>query len=97
MIRMEKIPTSEEFLLEYDKDSEGYNEAGVLRDFAKLHVKAALEAAAKKAQINDWWYASDNPKPETDEISYYDRDGDGHIVYVDKDSILNAYRLENVK
>lgn len=47
----DKIPIAEEFLLEYDKSSKGYNEAGVLKDFAKLHVKAALEDAKNNAQL----------------------------------------------
>jgi hypothetical protein len=34
------LPTAKEFLLEYDENSEGYSKAGVLIDFAKLHVEA---------------------------------------------------------
>jgi len=46
-------------------------------EFTKLHVEAALKAAAEQAEIeNDW----DNQK--------------GNIS---KDSILNAYPLENIK
>lgn len=52
---MEKIPTAEEFLPETQiwdlttKEKEVvYNS---LRDFAKLHVKAALKAAAENAEF----------------------------------------------
>jgi len=48
-------------------------------EFAKLHVKAALEAASGKAEL------------EGDEGS------DFSYISVDKDSILNAYPLENIK
>lgn len=51
----------------------------IAREFAKLHVEAALEAAAEKAT--------------TIKISW----GLGEYDDVDKDSILNAYPLINIK
>lgn len=47
---MEKIPTAEEFL-ELWKDSK-YPVSYQMKQFAKLHVKAALEAAADTAEVN---------------------------------------------
>jgi hypothetical protein len=83
------IPTAEEFLQDSFTISHFYNDKynrmscfsddvqKAMIEFAKLHVEAALKAAAEQAEIeNDW----DNQK--------------GNIS---KDSILNAYLLENIK
>jgi hypothetical protein len=89
------IPTAEEFLSTYSieyGDSKNNSRAIVkaseatnaLIEFAKLHVKSALEAASDNATIDD--IGSPN--------------GDGEWMYcgiVDKDSILNSYPLENIK
>ena len=78
---MNKIPTAEEFsmdiefLVEYDLVLFD-NIYKYAIDFAKLHVKAALENASKKV--------------------YADSDDDGN-TFIDKESILNAYPLENIK
>jgi len=79
-------PTAEKFLLLYPDEyypGEVFGEFAykanvvyeAMVEFAKLHVKAALEAAARKAQG-------------------YHGAGDSNV---DKDSILNAYPLENIK
>ncbi len=96
---MEKIPTAEEFFEEFDLSiapieysneeanaflagqRSSYNK-GI--EFAKLHVKAALEAASKESKlhpllqefIQDSW-ESESP--------------------INKDSILNAYPESNIK
>jgi len=50
-------------------------------EFARLHVEAALQEANKKATME-----------------YGDKIADGHYErFVDKDSILNSYPLDNVK
>jgi hypothetical protein len=68
---MNNIPTAEEFF----EQGGTYPELAI--KFAKLHVKAALEAADKKAEQEIpegfWDYAED------------------------KNFILNAYSLENIK
>jgi hypothetical protein len=54
----------------------------VIIEFAKYHVKNALEAATKNANtINEGDYGSDGP------IDHY---------VIDKDSILNAYPPSNI-
>ena len=69
------IPTAEEFVNQYDWENSTLNIPDVLIEFAKLHVKKALEEAVERAVIT------------------YDRG----VEYVDKDSILNAYPLTNIK
>ena len=68
------IPTAEEFIVLYNSKPQ---KDSLMIAFTKLHVEAALKAAAEQVEIeNDW----DNQK--------------GNIS---KDSILNAYPLENIK
>ena len=74
---MSKIPTAEEFLI--NKNMPGFAKHTVFTDymieFAKLHVKEALQKAYENA-----------------DLEYY-----GDEVCYNKDSILNAYPLENIK
>jgi len=72
--------------------SSKYNDSGLihhkdcaklLREFAKMHVKAALEKASKKAVIKQKWGGNTN--------SEYCEE------YVDKYSILNSYPETEVK
>lgn len=77
-----EIPTAYEFL-ETSKSEMYYED---LIKFAKLHVKAALEAVVEKSKINSKLHP--------------DFDGIGNpewINEIDKDSILNAYPLTNIK
>lgn len=80
---MEKIPTAREFdgtfqLLTYGRLLQPSEEK---IEFAKLHVKAALEAAAKNVRT----------------ITKEDPDWDTKYQSIDKESILSAYPLENIK
>ena len=87
------MKTVEEFLIE--KEYPLYNEFGGLGmyyvkeamiEFAKMHVQEALKQASEKADA-DFTYLGDDLK----EI------GAEYIeVYTIKDSILNAYPLENI-
>ena len=87
------MKTAEEFLIE--KEYPLYNEFGGLGmyyvreamiEFAKMHVQEALKQASEKADA-DFTYLGDDLK----EI------GAEYIeVYTIKDSILNAYPLENI-
>ena len=88
---MNKIPTAEEFFNPYG----GYTREEMLiraREFAKLHVKAAL----KKAFNNSEMRVSEN---DTNEYpSFTDNYDDGYVtITVSKNSILDAYPLENIK
>lgn len=87
------IPTAEEILFELLSDLKEDNMVDYLKDnpeeaddysekiirFAKLHVEAALKAAAENAVTK---YI--NPRINED-------------IDIDKDSILNAYSLTNIK
>lgn len=84
---MEKLPTAEEFFADlprYDHQEHVYCPAAEDRaiQFAKLHVEAALKAAAEDVCIN--WDAID--------LLY----GDSEKV-INKESILAAYPLDNIK
>ena len=56
-----KIPTAEEFLENYDdlRPDETYRVLHIMQEFAKLHVQAALEAAAKNAEIEHGYHSGD--------------------------------------
>lgn len=86
------IPTAEEFLkqvspnddfgLRIDLGNSKKHIYEIMCRFAKLHVEAALKAASENAEIR------------TEEIG-----GGLNIEWkvIDKDSILNAYPLTNIK
>lgn len=59
-------------------------------EFARLHVKAALEAASKSACTKIEECYTDNLGNESGEL--YDK-----IAVIDKNSILNAYPLDSIK
>jgi hypothetical protein len=89
---MDKIPTAEEFLDSRgcNKTDEGWDlvEKSDLVEFAKLHVKVALEAA----------YDNSNLRIDDGEVEITNSYSDNVLsITVDKDSILNAYPEENIK
>lgn len=77
------IPTAEEWLEHFKENVyPGTSTSECMIEFAKLHVTAALKAASKEAEIR------------TEEIG-----GGLNIEWkvIDKESILNAYPLTNIK
>lgn len=57
-------------------------------DFAKLHVQEALKQASEKSLMKD----------VNEDCHYEDEEGNfPEIYFIDKDSILNAYDLNNIK
>lgn len=102
----DKIPTFEEFFKEEMKIIREVAPA-ISHDFKlkaikwnKLHVKAALEAAADKAT----WDSSSHEISFGHSLGYDFMDTDyagdpstGYKVFVDKDSILNAYPENLIK
>lgn len=84
---MNNIPTAEEFFKEEFKalrrDAPAISHDFKLKaiEFAKLHVETALRIAAENAEAIDSW---------TDGFS-------GSAASVDRNTILNAYPLENIK
>ena len=85
---MNKIPTAEEFVNQYDWENSSLDIPNVLREFAKLHVAAALKAASENADAGYTVIALDENEPNI---------GDSIEVYVITSSILNAYPLDNIK
>lgn len=104
----QKLPTAEELLLQeftkvYPKHGaemvHGVKSASLaaMTIFAKLHCKRQAEVIAEKAT----WKcdSSDSYFGDNRDYDFCDRDNDGdktqiHTISVDKDSILNAYNLE---
>ena len=86
---MSKIPTAEEKLKAnfyngsfIEINSGDFEDIkNIMIEFTKLHVEAALKQASEKATVNINGF-----------IQEYDEN-----CCVDKDSILNAYPLENIK
>ena len=102
-----KIPTAEDILDKYEPEffqgaeysSSGYQYSDVIEamiEFAKLHVKAALEVAAEKAELG---YADGRYMlPEYAEEPFNAVVDDlGNAHYIDRHLILNAYPDENIK
>lgn len=98
------MKTAEDFLFDYslndelDYLSEQSKEllTYLMIEFAKLHVQAALKAAAEEAKV-----CKDMGELENGNVSfeitecYYDEND--YPIYVEEDSILTAYPLENIK
>ncbi len=81
---MNKMPTALEFLNEAQTNpTKGWTTHKLMIEFAKLHVEAALKEASKKARCCD--------------DAIVDLDHTIIDAYVEKDSILNSYSLENIK
>ena len=95
---MNKIPTAEEFLKENANDisyEEGQMFAAdvtpdILIQFTKLHVKAALEAAAENAEIEKRTFLNSGSE-EYGSFIENEHDTKKHRFVIYKDSILNAY------
>ena len=87
------LPTAEEFLKQYQKGADSFcvtkGEAiNKLIEFAKLHVQEALKQASEKSLMKD----------VNEDCHYEDEEGNfPEIYFIDKDSILNAYNLNNIK
>jgi hypothetical protein len=98
----DKIPTAEQFtrqtsiLHDMWDNTRGQGEWNqkeinkILVEFAKLHVEAALKAASEKVSLTDFAYEF------LQEGAYEDADGN-KVDAIDKDTILNAYPLDNIK
>lgn len=101
---MTPIPTAEEYM---DKRwKEGIGQYQSAREFAQLHVQAALEAAAEKGKVkvdsnlSSWRKTVKKWTFNTMEMIWGTGAGDGVSTFaatVDKDSILTAYPLSNIK
>lgn len=98
---MSKIPTAKMYLEEHcdTQGSPKHNEfwadyvtPDILINFAKFHVKAALKAASKKAYVEYIDLKTNEIFDYTDVIT-----DDDVGASVNKESIINAYSLTNIK
>jgi hypothetical protein len=85
---MKNMPTGEEFLKRENLPTDilsGDDINYAMIEFAKIHVKEALKQASQNVKTKEeWWQDNGNPNG----FSY---------TAVDRDSILNAYPLTNIK
>jgi len=88
---MSKIPTAEEFIQNFlnktHKGNVGNSTEILMIEFTKLHVEAALKQASETAHTD---HTYEGQGGEFEDIPIYN-------YFVDKNSILNAYPLENIK
>lgn len=99
---MEKIPTAKEFLgkdcnLKIFYSSTNNNKEFIeiaMIEFAKIHVKKALEEAGKKAKLKQEGRKRMNAPTGS---NFRTTPVIIPIYIVDKDSILNSYPEENIK
>jgi hypothetical protein len=83
-----RLPTAEELILKkltvYNNQISVDNAVKLMNLYVKLHLEAQLEAILKNI---------------TADILYQDENGvlEEPVVYVDEDSIKNAYNLNNIK
>lgn len=73
--------TAEEFMLENLQSMDMSEVEHAMIEFAKMHLRNAIEAQCKNARIK----------------IVKSQDGSPDIIEVDKDSILEAYPLDNIK
>lgn len=97
-----EIPTAEQFLNNYwfkaeihigNRDYATMEEYAI--DFAKLHVKQALESAAEKCSLEQ--VKSISREEESNYNQYCFSDEINMYTVVNKDSILSAYPEELIK
>lgn len=98
---MSKIPTAEEMIQAKNGDDYTHWEEihDLLIEFAKLHVKAALEAAASKATCTAYFPPKKMEYDENDKLILKDEEasyvfpvqGGSKWIDIKKSSILNAY------
>ena len=87
---MSTVPTAKEFYdAHYSDDA-----VVIMRDFAKLHVEAALKEASERSKVRKDTYIMGSGTTEVEQMFNY---GNGISHYVDQNSILNAYPLTNIK
>lgn len=68
-------------------NNQAQNTVSIMIEFAKLHVEAALKQASEKALAGQDWVGMGG---EFEDIPIFE-------PFADKDSILNAYPLTNIK
>ena len=80
-----KIPTAKDFGIDFEhtKDNWGDQFSDVMIAFTKLHVTAALKAAAENVKTKE-------------DIAIF-AEGSYRTQVVDRESILNSYPLDNIK
>lgn len=90
------LPTAEEFLKNFNEEEnnidklyyDSYVKKAMIK-FAKMHVQEALKQAYQKAELKE-------QEKGDEQICFMVNDmGDAYVL--DKDSILNAYDLNNIK
>ena len=85
--------TAEKFLNKWITNPLDYNDIeNLMIEFAKLHVKVALKEASEKAELYRYNNGFKQSKANIKEEYCFN-----YKVAIDKETILNAYPLENIK
>ena len=93
------MPTAKEFYDSHYSD----DTVVMMKDYAKLHVEAALKAASEKVQLNMYKKSQYSKTSRWKRVSNEEeKEGVDLFCYEcqwkpSKKSILNAYSLENIK
>jgi hypothetical protein len=91
------IPTAKKFWSNACKNETLKSPADIMIEFAKLHCESQSERCYQASRIRI--QPKDNPIYLQEEILVRDITDDNKTVWIsiDKDSILNAYNLNNIK
>ena len=94
------MKTAEEFLEQsQEKYRANFSIIDCMKKFAKYHVEKALDLASKKSKV-DLYVRKDSKGAKyklIEDGEEYDLFGTVQMYKVNKESILNAYNLENIK
>ena len=92
--KLNNMITAEEYINKWiTKPLDGNDIENLMIEFAKLHVTEALKEASENVNLKE----SSSEETNTNNISPFITADDNTIWIINKDSILNAYPLENIK
>ena len=96
---MSKIPTAQEFIDEnWRGKGLGLDVKGLMIEFAKLHAEAQQEAILEKVNMIGVTQHNNNAPDVYQDFVYVSNDNGPDYGYtVNKESIINAYPLTNIK
>lgn len=92
---MDKILTAEEFVNR--PFGQKWDTQTLMIEFAKMHCEAQREAILEKVNLRGVSQFDNSPDKIVDGAYEVDSNGPDYNFTVNKESIINAYPLENIK